>query len=208
MFKDFSALTPRDRYKLLVATVIPRPIALVTTKSTTGVLNAAPFSFFNIFSEDPALAILGMDARHGDDGLKDTTQNILDTGELVINLVDRDLAEAMAACAASLDPDEDELVFAGLTPHASRIISVPGIAEAPVRLECTVFEMRQITPQRHLCLAEIHALSARDGVLDPDTFRVSLENYHPIGRLFGNSYAEVKDAFELPVPNPPRKEAP
>ncbi|MEO1307767.1 MAG: flavin reductase, partial [Pseudomonadota bacterium] len=97
MFADFATLTPRERYKLLIGAVIPRPIALITTQSLDGVLNAAPFSFFNVFSEDPALAVIGLEAKRGDDALKDTTCNIQDTGELVINLVDRALAEPMAA---------------------------------------------------------------------------------------------------------------
>lgn len=200
MLADFSKLTPHERYKLLIATVMPRPIALVTTHSADGVLNAAPFSFFNIFSEDPALAILGLEARRDNDGLKDTTANIRATGELVINLVDRAIAEPMAACAASLPPDADELAFAGLTPFPSAKVSVPGIAEAPVRLECTLFEMRQITSRRHLCLAEVQALSARDGIVDPSNMHISLDAYRPIGRLMGECYAELGEVFEIAVP--------
>ncbi len=200
MFADFSELTPHERYKLLIATVMPRPIALVTTQSIDGVLNAAPFSFFNIFSEDPALAVLGLEARRDNDGLKDTTANIKATGELVINLVDRAIAGPMAACAASLPPDADELAFAGLTALPSSKVSVPGIKEAPVRLECSLFEMRQITARRNLCLAEVQAISAHDGIIDPATLRVSLEKYRPIGRLMGECYAELGEVFEIAVP--------
>ncbi len=205
MFADFADLTAHERYKILIATVMPRPIALVTTLSAAGVLNAAPFSFFNVFSEDPALAVLGLEARRDNDGLKDTTANIEATGELVINLVDRALAEPMVACAASLQPDEDELAFAGLTPLPSQRVDVPGIAEAPVRLECSLFELRQITARRHLCLAEIKAVSTRDGVLDPETLHVSLEQYRPIGRLMGDRYAELGDLFDIAVPPAPKE---
>lgn len=203
MFADFATLTPRERYKLLIGAVIPRPIALITTQSLDGVLNAAPFSFFNVFSEDPALAVVGLEAKRGDDALKDTTCNIRDTGELVINLVDRALAEPMAACAANLPADEDELAFAGLSPLPSQCVKVPGIAEAPIRLECKLFELRQITPRRHLCIAEVLALSARDGILDPETYHVDIEAYRPIGRLYGDSYAELASPFEIPVPKVP-----
>ncbi len=205
MFADFAELTAHQRYKILIATVMPRPIALVTTLSADGVLNAAPFSFFNVFSEDPALAVLGLEARRDNNGLKDTTANIKATGALVINLVDRAISEPMAACAAALPPEADELAFAGLTPMPSRKIDVPGIAEAPVRLECTLFEMRQITTRRHLCLAEVQAVSTREGVLDPETLHVSLDHYRPIGRLMGDGYAELGEVFDIAVPPVPEE---
>lgn len=206
MYTDFSDLSDHDRYKLLIATVMPRPIALVTTQTSTGLLNAAPFSFFNIFSEAPALAVLGLESRRDNNGIKDTTANIESTGELVINLVDRSIAKQMVACATALDAQDDELEFAGLTPLASQKVSVPGIAEAPVRLECTLFEMRKITARRHLCIAEVQALSARDGIIDEQSLHINLDAYQPIGRLMGDSYAELGEIFTLSVPAAPVKE--
>jgi flavin reductase (DIM6/NTAB) family NADH-FMN oxidoreductase RutF len=205
MFADFSRLTAQQRYKLLIATVMPRPIALVTTQSREGILNAAPFSFFNIFSEEPALAILGLEARRGNDDLKDTTTNIEATGELVINLVDRDIAKPMVDCAAALEHDVDELAFAGLSTLPSKKVSVRGIAEAPVRLECTLFDMRRITSRRDLCIAEVQAVTARSGIIDPDTLHVNLDAYRPIGRLMGESYAELGQIFNLSIPPAPEK---
>ena len=166
-------------------------------------LNAAPFSFFNVFSEDPALAVIGLEARRADDGLKDTTVNIRDTGELVINLVDRPLAAAMTACATDLRAEDDELAFAGLSPAPSRVVSVPGIAEAPVRLECRLFELRPITQRRHLCIAEIAGVHIREGIVDPDTLYVDLATYRPVGRLFADRYHEVAETFDIPIPPPP-----
>lgn len=203
MYADFSKLSAHERYKLLIATVMPRPIALVTTHDTSGNINAAPFSFFNVFSEDPALAILGLEARRDNDQLKDTTANIEATGELVINLVDRAIAAPMADCAAALAAGQNELDFAGLTTCPSQKVTVPGISEAPVRLECTLFELRQITPRRHLCIAEVQAVSAREGVIDPQTLHVSLDAYRPVGRLMGESYAELGEIFNLSIPTAP-----
>ena len=203
MFIDFSQISEHERYKLLIATVMPRPIALVTTQSKAGILNAAPFSFFNVFSENPALAILGLEARRDNDSLKDTTRNIEASKELVINLVDRALAKPMVRCAAPLKASQNELKFAGLSSIASRKVSTPGIAEAPVRLECTLFELRQITPRRHLCIAEVQAITARDGIIDPKSLRINLDAYSPIARLMGDSYAELGEVFNIPIPVAP-----
>ncbi|MEO1111732.1 MAG: flavin reductase family protein [Pseudomonadota bacterium] len=200
MFLDFSALLPQQRYKLLTATVVPRPIALVSTLSPSGIVNAAPFSFFNVFSEDPALAVLGLESRRDTGAIKDTTRNIIESSELVINLVDRQMAAAMAACAADLDPDQSELDFAELTQAPSRMVAPPGIEEAPVRFECRLFEMRQITPRRHLCIAEILALNARPGLIETASLRVDTSAYMPVGRLHGTEYCETQDRFQITVP--------
>lgn len=200
MFLDFQELDPRTRYKLLTAAVVPRPIALVSTLSRSGVVNAAPFSFFNIFSEDPALAILGLEAHRDTGEIKDTTRNIQDTGELVINLIDLPMVEQMAACAANVPSDESELAFAGLTEAPSRVIAVPGIEEAPIRLECRLFEMREITSSRHLCIAEILAIHVRPGLLDMEKMHIDVSAFTPVGRLHGNSYFAIRDGFELAVP--------
>lgn len=204
MFLDFDDLDGRSRYKLLTATVVPRPIALVSTMSAKGVVNAAPFSFFNIFSEDPALAILGLEARRENNGLKDTTRNIIDTGELVINLVDQKIGSAMAACAMDLPKHTSELPLAGLTEAPSRRVAPPGVQEAPIRLECRLFEMRKITPARHLCIAEILALHSREGLIDPKNMHVDASAYTPIGRLHGEQYVAVQDSFRILIPDLPQ----
>ena len=202
MLIDFERITPHERYKLLTAAVVPRPIALVTTLAPDGTVNAAPFSFFNVFSEDPALAILGL--QHAPDGsVKDTTRHILENGEFVINLVDRQLADAMAVCAARFPAGISEVEAAGLSVSGSRHIKTPRISQAPVSLECRTWEIKQITPTRHLAIGEIVALSARDGLIDPETLYFDMKAYEPVGRLVANSYCHTNDRFELPVPNWP-----
>ncbi len=202
MLIDFEKITPHERYKLLTAAVVPRPIALVSTQAQDGTVNAAPFSFFNVFSEDPALAVLGL--QHAPDGsIKDTTRHILDNGEFVINLVDRHLAEAMAVCAARLPGDISEVRAAGLSTAASQHIKTPRISEAPVSLECRTWEIRQITPTRHLAVGEIVAMNVRDGLVDPETNHFDMAAYEPIGRLVANSYCHTGDRFELTVPSWP-----
>ena len=187
---------------------MPRPIALVTTRCKAGVLNAAPFSFFNVFSENPALVILGLEVKRDDDTLKDTTNNIKAAKELVINLVDKSLAKPMVQCAAALAAEEDEFEFAGVTSIAFEIVSVPGIAESPVRLECTLFELRPITPRRHLRIAEVKTICAHDSIIDSENLRVNIDAYRPIARLMGKSYAELGEILNLSIPAAPQKEAP
>ncbi len=199
---DFGNITAHERYKLLTAAVVPRPIALVSTLAPDGMVNAAPFSFFNVFSEDPALAVLGL--QHAPDGtIKDTTRHILDRGEFVINLVDRQLAQAMAVCAARFPANIGEVEAAGLSVSGSQHIKTPRITEAPVSLECRTWEIRKITPTRHLAIGEIIALSARDGLIDPETLYFDMNAYDPIGRLVANSYCHTDDRFELSIPTWP-----
>jgi flavin reductase (DIM6/NTAB) family NADH-FMN oxidoreductase RutF len=109
---NFAELQPSQRYKLLCGLVVPRPIALVTSISREGIVNAAPFSFFNVFSEHPALLVLGL--QHNQDGSpKDTTRNIHLSGEFVVNLVDEALAEAMNLTATDFPPGEGEPMALG-----------------------------------------------------------------------------------------------
>src|SRR6516162_5044958 len=126
---DFAALSPRERYKLLIGTVVPRPIALVTTVDAQGRVNAAPFSFFNCLSADPAILALGVEYR-GDGRHKDTGRNIRDTQVLTVNIVSNAMAEAMNICAVPFEPGTDELGEAGFTTVAGLKIASPRIGEA------------------------------------------------------------------------------
>src|SRR5829696_7444583 len=129
----FPELEPRE--KLLCATIVPRPIALVTSVGRDGIVNAAPFSFFNVFSEDPPLIVLGLQHKP-DQAPKDTTRNIAETGAFVVNLVDEDLAEGMNVCAIDFPPGISEIEAAGLELIAGIDVPVPRITQAPFALEC------------------------------------------------------------------------
>ncbi|MFN5719966.1 MAG: flavin reductase family protein, partial [Bradyrhizobium sp.] len=113
MFFDMGQLAADIRYKILTATVTPRPIAWVTTRSADGVVNAAPFSFFNVLGHEPPTVALGL-LRHPEKGLKDTAENILATGEFVAHLVPRGMADAMNATCVDAPREVDELALAGL----------------------------------------------------------------------------------------------
>jgi flavin reductase (DIM6/NTAB) family NADH-FMN oxidoreductase RutF len=193
----FPALAPRERYKLLCATVVPRPIALVTTVDAAGVVNAAPFSFFNVFSDDPPLVVLGLQHRPGN-ARKDTTRNIAETNVFVVNLVDEALAEAMNVCAIDFPPEESEIDAAKLSLAPGVDVPVPRIAQAPFALECRRTVALAFTGDREIVLGEVVRLHAREGLLDETRMRVVSEAYRPVGRLFGDGYSRQSDRFDLP----------
>ncbi len=193
---DFGILPPQDRYKLLCSLVVPRPIALVTTVGPGGVVNAAPFSFFNVFAEDPALVVLGLQARP-DGSLKDTAAHIRDIGAFVVNLVDEALAERMNICAVDFPADTSELDAAGFTKLPSHSIPVPYIAEAVASLECRHYQTLEVKNGRRLCIGEVVYLHARPGIIDPARLYVNLEAYKPVARLFANLYAPLGKPFTM-----------
>ncbi len=132
---DFATLTGRERYKLLIGAVVPRPIALVTTVDGEGRVNAAPFSFFNCLSADPAILALGVEFRPTGPQ-KDTGRNVRDTQCFTVNIVSDAILEAMNICAVPFEPGIDELAEAGLTAAPGVKVACPWIAEAPAAFEC------------------------------------------------------------------------
>ena len=190
-------LSPPERYKLLGGLVVPRPIALVTTRDRDGRANAAPFSFFNVVAEEPPLIVLGLGV-NARGGAKDTTNNIRDSGEFVVNLVDEPLAEAMNLCAIDLPPEVSELDLAGLELLPGEAVAPGRIAAAPVSMECRRYVTLQPGPERYVVLGEVLVLHVRDGILDPARLRVDRDAYAPIGRLFGGGYVRTRDRFEMP----------
>lgn len=193
---DPNDIERRERYKLICGLVVPRPIALVTTVSEDGVVNAAPFSFFNVFSEDPPVAVLGLNS-NADGSTKDTTRNIRANGEYVIHLVSDALAEAMNICAVNFPPDVSEIDQAGFTLKPSRIVAPPTIVEAPVALETRLMEIIPVSATRNVVLGEIVRFKARPEIVDTENLYVDIEKYRPLARLFGNLYARLGEVFEL-----------
>lgn len=196
----FDALEPRERYKLLTASVVPRPIAWITSVDDNGSVNAAPFSFFNVFSEHPALVIIGID-RRPDGSIKHTVENIEATGAFTVNLADMALAKAMVATAALYPREVSEPAALGLALAPGTATAVPRLADAPIALECELFELRRLSDYRHLVMGEIRALIARPGLFDRDTKRIDPARYHPVARLHGTSYAGLGEVFDIPVPD-------
>lgn len=196
---DFTTLPPQDRYRLLTNFVGPRPIALVTTRSQAGHDNAAPMSFFNVFSQDPAIVILGIQTRA--DGLeKDTLRNIRRTGQFCVNMVDMSLAEGMILCGVNFAPDVDELAFAGLKAAACRQIAASRLADTPCAMECRVERIIDF-PRRAIVLGEVLEMHVRPDCLDAQGRYVNPDVYQPLARLHADNYIVSDNQFELRKPD-------
>lgn len=193
--EDFDVLPPYERYKLLAGLIVPRPIAWITTVDARGVVNAAPFSMFAMVGEDPPLLMVSIDRPAGG-GRKDTAANIDATGEFVVHLVDRPLAEQMDATSARHPSDVDELALLGIATVGAETVRPPVIAAAPVALECELWQRLDI-PSREIFFGRIRRLRTRAGLIDRDLMRVRLADYAPIGRFGASFYTSTLDRFTL-----------
>jgi len=194
---DFSDLCAAERYKIVAGLIVPRPIAWISTVGEDGTPNCAPFSFFNVMSDDPALCVVSINLR--DDGsIKDTLRNIHRTGEFVVNLVDERHARAMHVTSAPFAAHESEFVAAGLTPTPATRVAAPRIGEALASLECRVWHIVPAPPRHEFVFGEMLVAHLADDIFDPRTRRVDLQRYHPVGRLCGTLYCTTREQFELP----------
>ena len=194
---ELARLPAVERYKILIGLVIPRPVAWVSTFSENGVANCAPFSFFNVISEEPPLCIISFNWR-SDGAIKHTLKNIRRTGEFVVNLADEGTANAMHLTGTEIPESESEFEKFGLTPVPAKLVQHPRIAEAAASFECRLERRISFGPEREMVIGEILLIHARDGIIDPATKRVSEELYRPVGRLFADRYCSTRERFNLP----------
>lgn len=197
---NFADLTPREAYKVMIGTIVPRPIAWVTTVSPDGVVNAAPYSFFNCLSADPPILALGVENKP-DRSFKDTAYNIRMTECFTVNIVDRANVEAMSVTAAGFDREVDELEMAGLTAAPGDKVACPRIAEAPVAFECERYLGIEVSSAREIILGRIVMAHVRNDIIDPATCYSDHERLDAIGRMGGNGYAGTLDYFDWPTPS-------
>ena len=199
MLFDLAGLDAQNAYKLLVSTVVPRPIAWITTQDLDGSVNAAPFSFFNAVSGDPPVVAIGIGGRAPGD-VKDTGGNIRRTGQFVVNMVSDALAEKMNITAIDFDKTVNELTEAGLTTAASAKVRPPRIAESPVSFECERLVIVEVGVDRAVVLGRVVAIHIKDEfVLDPARCYVDTPKLDLIGRMHGGGwYSRTRDRFELP----------
>lgn len=198
---DADQAGPGIVYKLLTATITPRPIAWVVTQDAGGVVNAAPYSFFNAMGANPPTVAIGMQA-DPERGFKDSARNILATGQFVVNLVPEQLADAMNLTAVDAPVGVDELQLAGLTPVPSDHVAPPRIAESPVALECENLSSVVTGPHQTVVIGRVLAIHIDDAfVLDADRGHVDGAALNLIGRAHGPSYIRTGDRFDMTRPD-------
>jgi len=195
---DFSGLSGREKYKLITGTVIPRPIALITSVDENGVVNAAPFSFFNALSGDPAIVAIGVENKP-DMTFKDTGHNIRMTEQFTVNIVDQAMVDAMNICAVPFPADVDELDIAGLTAVPGVHVGCPRILQAPAALECKRYINLEVGKSREIILGEVVGVFIRQDCVNPQNKHVDQKRMDAVGRLGGHDYSTIRDQFTLPT---------
>ena len=195
-----------ERQQWLQSAIAPRPIALASTISKKGIVNLAPFSFFNLFSADPPILIFSPALRVRDGSRKHTLINIEQIPEVVINLVDEDILKQVNQCSADYPEGIDELMTVGFTPVASTRIRPPRVAESKVSFECKVKEIKPMGSSGgagNLIICEILVMHVQDSILD-STGRISLRKFKPVARLGGDWYCALREnnIFQMPKPEP------
>ena len=195
---DFTQIAAQDRYRLLTNFIGPRPIALVTTVGEDGNNNAAPMSFFNVFSHDPAIVILGIQTRP-DGTEKDTVINIRRTGEFVVNMVDMAIADQMLICGLGVSTDVDEVALSGMTALACEKVAARRLAETPCAMECRVERLIDYD-RRVIVLGEVLHMHVRRDCMDAEGRYVNPDTYQPIARLHADNYITSDRQFEMRSP--------
>lgn len=195
---DFAEIAAKDRYKLMVSTIVPRPIAWVVTQSAAGVVNAAPYSFFNGVGGDPPLISISIEGRSGG-GRKDTAVNIRQSGQFVVNMVDYAVAQEMVVTAIDFAPEVSEVEEARLTTAASVKVMPPRIAQSPVAFECEVYKIVELPNDRDLVLGRILYMHIADeAMLDAARTYVDTPVLDLVGRMHGGGwYCRTRDQFEV-----------
>jgi flavin reductase (DIM6/NTAB) family NADH-FMN oxidoreductase RutF len=190
-----------DIYKLMVGAIVPRPIAFVSTISSDGVRNLAPFSFFTGISANPPVICFSPMVRGSDGQRKDTLHNIEATGEFVVNVVSEEFAAQMNRCSAEFPPEVDEFEISGLTPVPSERVKPPRVRESRIQMECRLLQVVHVSPKPlggSIVLGEVLRFHVEEALFD--NFRIDPDRLHAIGRMGGPTYARTTDRFELPRP--------
>ena len=196
---DPETLDPTAVYKLMISSVVPRPIAWVSSVDDAGAPNLAPFSYFMAITDSPPTIAFSCSPRAA--GKKDTLKNVEAAGEFVVNIVDDDRAEQMNLTSGEYPPEVDEFALTQLTPAASLKVKAPRVAEAPINMECTLVRVLPVG-RANLILGKVVQWHVRDDVYDPATGRFDMHKLRPVGRLTGNLYSHIHQIFEMKRPNP------
>ena len=196
------ALSWKSVYKLLIGSVLPRPIGWISSVNDQGQPNLAPFSFFNIVCANPPTILFCPMVRSGDNQLKDTLQNIRETGEFVVNIVSGELVEKMIKTSVEAPYGVNEFDYAGLTPKLSSVVTPPRVAESPIHFECKLNQIIDISLNPgggSVVIGTIVHMHIDERLMIGED-KIDLVKLNPIGRLAGNSYVRVTDIFDIERP--------
>ena len=193
-------------YKLMIGSIVPRPIAFVSTLDGRGVRNLAPFSYFTAVSADPPVVLFCPSVRlenreRGLSAHKDTLRNIINTREFVVNVVSEEIAEKMNAASAQVPPDVDEFELAGLSAIESEVVKPPRVAESPVQMECRLRQVVEVSDKPgggSIVLGEVLRFHVREDLIED--YRIDPDKLAAIGRMGGPTYVRTKDRFDLKRP--------
>lgn len=195
MTVDPAATPPHQLYKILTGSVVPRPIAFVSTVSREGKRNLAPFSFFNAICGNPPTVCFSTAFR---EPRKDTYVNIQETGEFVVNVVSEEMAEKMNLCSGEYPYGVDEFEISGLTPVPSDLVRPPRVAESHVNMECKLNQIVDISSRPYggsLIIGEVIRFHVDDAIVDH--FRIDADKLRAVARMGGNEYSRTRDRFEM-----------
>ena len=199
-FIDPKEITSLENYKLLIGSVIPRPIAFVTSISEEGIVNGAPFSYFNVVNSNPPLVSISINREGGE--LKDTAKNILSKKEFVVHLVNSDNVRAINETSARLPYNTSEIEKANLTLVDSTNVLVPGIKESKVKFECSLVERFEIKDGdivvSDLVIGRVIGYHFDEDIID--NYRTDPVKLDPISRLAGSNYSMLGEIFSLKRP--------
>ncbi len=187
-------MNSKEAYKLISGLVVPRPIAWLTTQNSQGLVNAAPFSFFNVVSKEPVIVSIAMTE------MKDSVRNLLEREEGVIHLVNTDNVEAMNKTSAPLAANESEVEKFGINLTESQEVKVPAIANAKARLEVILHKHIPVGKTSHLMLLEVKNILVDDTVIDEEKLYIKAEALDPVARLSGRAYTALGETFEITRP--------
>lgn len=198
---DPNTLSEKENYKFLIGSIVPRPIAFVTSVADDGTINAAPFSFFNIVSSDPPLVSLSVQRKNGKK--KDTAKNIVQSNEFVIHIVDETIVEEVNETAASLPPNESEITLTNFTTTPSLKIKVPGIRDSKIRMECTLERVIELGGEHDngcdLLIGKVVHYHIDENLYDKG--RINHQALAAVSRLAGNNYAKIGEVFSIDRPD-------
>ncbi|MCA1032419.1 flavin reductase family protein [Bacillus timonensis] len=200
MFIDPSNLNKQENYKLLIGSVLPRPIAFVTSLTTDGIVNGAPFSFFNVVGTEPPMISISCNRKPGGI-MKDTAKNITQQEEFVVHIVDSENVSRINETSTDYPSHLSEIEAEGFTKVASTKVKVPGVKEAKIRMECKLYQWLPLggkdgKPNTDLLIGEVVCFH-----IDDDLYydgKINTEKLDPISRLAGTVYAEIGDSFSMP----------